>query len=88
MWYLGDFLGAPKNGSKTEWLSQTGLPRHPDILVSLTLSNVVVENFIRIWLAVTVENHRVAHYRMGEAVGPCLGVFYDDDSMVVSRDSE
>ena len=30
----------------------------------------------------------IAHYGMGEAVGNCLGVFYADDSMVGSRDSE
>ena len=36
----------------------------------------------------TVEYQRVAHDSMGEAVGRFLGVFYADNSMVVSRESE
>ena len=36
----------------------------------------------------TVENQRVAHDGMGEAVGRCLEVFYADDGMVGSRDAE
>ena len=55
-------------------------------LVSLILFNVVVKNFIRIWLAMTVEDHRVAHNELGEAVGRCLRVFYTNYSMVGSRD--
>ena len=34
-------------------------------LVSLTLFNVVVDNVIRTWLAMTVEDHRVAHDGLG-----------------------
>ena len=30
-----------------------------------------------------VEDQRVAHDRLGDTVGRCLGVFYDDDGMVV-----
>ena len=36
----------------------------------------------------TVEDQRVAHDGMGVAVRKCLGIFYSDDSMVGSRDSE
>ena len=45
-------------------------------------------NVIQTWLSTTVEDQRVSHDRMGEAVGRCLGVFYADDGMVGSRDSE
>ena len=38
-------------------------------LVSLTLSNVLVDNVIRIWLAMTVQDHRVAHDGLGETIG-------------------
>ena len=57
-------------------------------LVSPTLFSVVVENIIRTWLAITVDDQRVAHDRMREAVGRCLGVFYADDVISGSRDSE
>ena len=57
-------------------------------LVSPTLFSVIVKNIIRTWLAITVDDQRVAHDRMREAVGRCLGVFYADDGMVGSRDSE
>ena len=48
--------------------------------------NVVVENFIRTWLAMTVEDQRVAHDGLRETLGRCLGVFYADDGMFGSRD--
>ena len=54
-------------------------------LVSLTLFNVVVDNVIRTWLAMRVEDQRVAHDSMVETVGRCLGVFYDNNGMVGSR---
>ena len=57
-------------------------------LISLTLFNIVVNFFIRTCLDMKVEDQRVVHNRMGEAVGSCLGVFYADESMVGSRDYE
>ena len=36
----------------------------------------------------TVEDRRVAHDGLVEVTGRCLGVFYADDGMVVSRDDE
>ena len=57
-------------------------------LVSTTIFNVIVENVIWTWLVMTVEDHRVAHNSMGESVGRWLGVFYDNDGMVGSRDAE
>ena len=43
-------------------------------LVSRALFNMVVDNFIRTWLAITVEEHRVARGKMGETIGRCVGV--------------
>ena len=40
---------------------------------------------IRTWLVIIVEYHRVAHDRLGETVGRCLGLFNADDGMVGSR---
>ena len=44
-------------------------------LISPTLYNVVVDNFIQTWLEITVEYQRVAHNGMGESSGHYLGVF-------------
>ena len=41
-------------------------------LVYLTIFNVVVNNVIRIWLDMTVEDQRVDHDGLGETVGRCL----------------
>ena len=55
-------------------------------LVSPTLFNVVVDNVIRKWVAMTEEDQRVAHDGLGEEIRRCLGGFYADDVMVGSRD--
>ena len=57
-------------------------------LISPTIFNVVVENVMRTWLAMTLEDHRMAHDRMGEGVGQRLGVLYADDCMFGSKDAE
>ena len=46
---------------------------------------MVVDNVIRTWLAMTVEDQRVYHDGFGETVRQCLGVFYAEDDMVISR---
>ena len=53
--------------------------------MSQILFNVVMENGIRTWLAMTVEDQRVAHDVFGASVRRCLVVLYADDSMVGSR---
>ena len=58
------------------------------VLVSLTLFNVVVKNFIRTWLDTTIEDQRVDYDGMGETFGRCLGVFYSNYGMVGSRNSD
>ena len=57
-------------------------------LVSPTLLNVVVDNFIRIWLAITVEDQRLARDRLVETVLWCLGVLYPNDCMVGSQNAD
>ena len=57
-------------------------------LVSLTLFNVVVDNVIRTWLAMKVEDQRVAHNGLGETFWRCLGVFYSEHDVVVSCESD
>ena len=44
--------------------------------ISPTLFNVITENVIQTWLAMMVEDYRVEHDGMREAIGRCLGVFY------------
>ena len=50
-------------------------------LVSLTLFNLVVDNVIRTWLAMTADYQRVAHYRLVETFGRCLRVLYANDGL-------
>ena len=53
-----------------------------------TLCNVLLNNVIRTWLIMTVEDHRVVLNGVGENIGRFLGVFYSYDGMVGSRDSD
>ena len=46
---------------------------------------MVVDNVIRTWLALTVEDQRVAHDGLVETVERSLGVFCADDGMVGSH---
>ena len=88
---------------ETFWECQQAVPRQngfhrlasPDTrgmtqggIVYQKLFNVVVDNVIRTWLAMMVEDQRVAHEGLGETVGQCLGVFYANYGMVGSRDSD
>ena len=57
-------------------------------LVYLTLFNVVVENFIRTWLSMTVEDRMVSHDGMGESVVWYLEIFYANYGMVSSIEEE
>ena len=58
------------------------------VLVSTTLLNVVVDNVIRTWLNMKVEDHRVDHDRSGETVRRRFGVLYANDGMVGSQDPD
>ena len=49
---------------------------------------MVVDNFIRSWLAMTVDDQRVVHYGLGETARWCLGVFYANYRMMVSQDAD
>ena len=51
----------------------------------LTLFNVVVDNVVRHWLSMTVEDDTVIHDGMVHAVGWSMGVFYRDDGPIGLR---
>ena len=57
-------------------------------LVSPTLFNVVVDNVIRTWLAIKIEDQPVAQYILVETVGRCVGLFYADNGMVGLRNPD
>ena len=50
--------------------------------------NVVVDNGIRTWLEIMVEDHRVAYDGLGYTVGRCLGVCYTNYGVVKSSDPD
>ena len=54
-------------------------------LISITLFNLIMDIVVRNWLALTVEEKLVAQEGLVLAVGRCLGIFYTDDGIVVSR---
>ena len=49
---------------------------------------MVVDNFIITWMAMILKDKRVSEDRLETTVGRCLGSFYADDGMVVSRDAD
>ena len=57
-------------------------------LVSPMLFNVVVDNVIRTWLAMTAEDHRVDHYGLVDTSGRYLRLFYANYGMVGSLDAD
>ena len=57
-------------------------------LVSPTLFIIVVDTVIRTWLDMIVDDQRVAHNRMGEVFGRCMGFFYAYYSMFCSIEVE
>ena len=60
VWTLGDLLGPPSSGANIEWLRRDGLPSirvtTQGGLMYPKLFNMVVDNFIRTWLPITVED--------------------------------
>ena len=56
--------------------------------MSPPLFNVVVENVIWTWLAMKVEDQKLAHNGLVAAVGLCMGFFYTNDDMIGSRDPD
>ena len=51
-------------------------------LISPTLFNVVVNNMVWTWLAMTKEDRAMAQERLCINVGRCLGFFYADNGML------
>ena len=56
--------------------------------VCLMLFNVMVDDVVITWLAMTVEDQSVAHDGLGEIVGKYLGLFYANDDMSSSRNTD
>ena len=50
--------------------------------------NVAVDRVVCHWISLTVEDKSTTHEGLGMEVGRCTGVFYADDSMIVSKDPE
>ena len=57
-------------------------------IVSPSLFNVVVDNVVRTWLEMTVEDQLVAHEVLGLNMGICVGFFYAYNGMIRTWDSE
>ena len=55
-------------------------------LISLTLFNFIVNNMVRYWLSLAVENQLVVQEVLLLALGGCLGLLYADNGVVGSRD--
>ena len=53
-----------------------------------TLLNLIVENVVSNWIAMTVEDRLVAQEGLGLTVGRCMGLFYAEDNVVGSWDKE
>ena len=53
-----------------------------------TLFNLVVDNVVRNWLSMTVEDELVAHDGLGLMMGQCIGMFYANDGLVWSREQK
>ena len=54
-------------------------------IISPTLIDLIVNNVVIYWLALTVEDQLVAHKGLGLAIGRCLRLFYSDDGVVGLR---
>ena len=54
--------------------------------ISSALFYFIVNNMVRNWLDLTVEDQLVAQEGLGLLVGRCLGLFYMDDGVTGSRD--
>ena len=52
------------------------------------LFNVEVYSVVCHCLSLTVEDNSAMHDGLGMVVGSFMGVFYSDDSMIISRDPE
>ena len=57
-------------------------------IVSPTIFNLIVDNVVRKWLALMVEDQLVAQDGLGLAVGRCLVLLKTNDGMMGSRDPE
>ena len=88
----GKILGAaryfyPKNGYHGPHLQVTRGTTQGG-LISPTLFNLIVDNVVRNWLALAVEDELVTHKGLELEVVRCLGLFYANSGMVGSQYTE
>ena len=57
-------------------------------LGSSTIFNEAVDSVVRYCISLTVEDLSSTHEELGMAVGRCMGMFYANGRMIVSRDPE
>ena len=55
-------------------------------IILLTLFNLIVDNVVWNWIEMMVEYQLVTQEGLVLAVGRCLGLFYDNGSVVLLRD--
>ena len=53
-----------------------------------TKINTTVDSLVLHWMSLTVEDLSTNHEGLGMTVGQCIGIFYADDGMIGSRDTE
>ena len=85
-WYQQEVVTRPKGYHGPHFTATRGTTQGG--LISPTLFNLIVENLVSNWLAVTVEDQLVTHEGLGPAVGRCLGLLYAYDGVVGSEDTE
>ena len=62
--------------------------RHRGVSPPPILFNMVVDNVIRNWLSLTIDNPAATHDGVGEAVGQELGVFYAENGIIASHNTK
>ena len=61
---------------------------HKNNIISPTLFNLYVDNVVRDWPSMTVDDELVAHERLGLLVMQFMGIFYADGVLVGLQDPE
>ena len=83
LWFLYQVLQRYNGFHRTTFQPTRGTTQGS--LVFLTLFNMLVDNVIRTWMAMTVEDHRVDHDGLLDTVGWCLEFFCSGYIVVGSR---
>ena len=83
-WYQQEVVN-PQNGYHIpHFIEISG--NNQGVLVLPTLFNLIVENMVRNYLALTVEDQLVTQEGLGLAVGRCMGFLYTGDVVLGMQD--